>query len=304
MRNSSALLSPVLPLTSFCSVLLLVFSITLASTIVFLNASVCLSILLNKALRNENRFMYMLSTCVSDLCTGVSYYYVGTLDVSEDLSSPTRTYFIVPTFLGLSLMAVLAAQADRYHAVASPFKYSRRMTLRRTLLVILSYWLYAFFVVAVFNVVGVGVARRMMSVGTFAANILTVIIMIGLNIRLFVIARFQLRRQRPAEATERSRSSVHLILVVAAFFLATWLPLFGYVMVCNFFYLHCYKFKNEGSDPFRILPRINAALTPLLYARGCAPLRVTLFTTVWRLCCRHRVNPEDRRSGPVKVSAS
>lgn len=288
MSNSSQGLSLVLPLTSFGNVLILLFSIFLAAAIIFLNVSVFLSILLNKALRRENRFMYMLSTCFSDICTGVSYYYVGVLDVRDSFDSPTRTFYIVPTFLGLSFMAILAAQADRYHAVVSPFKYSKRMTRNRTLLVICAYWVYALFIVGVNNLVTVGIARKMTSVGTFVGNILTVVIMIGLNIRLFIIAKFQLDKEPPSEERDNKRSSVYLILVVAAFFLGAWLPLFCHVMVCNFTGSICYTFKNEGTDPLRILPRINASLTPILYIRGCAALRATLLTKVWRGCCRRR----------------
>jgi len=291
MSNSSQALSPVLPLTSFGNVLMLLFSILLAATIIFLNVSVSLAILLNGALRGENRFMYMLSTCLSDLCTGVSYYYAGVLDVRESLGSPTRTYFIVPTFLGLSYMAIIAAQADRYHAVVAPFKYSQRMTRNRTLLVILTYWVYAYFIVAVNNLVPIGVAKRVTGFGSLVANVMTVIIMIGLNIKLFAIARFQLEREPPSEERDSKRSSVYLILVVAVTFLATWVPIFCHVIVCKYvFGVTCHKFKNQGTDPLRVLPRVNAALTPVLYVRGCSGLRATLLARVWRppRCCGAR----------------
>ncbi|KAK2837860.1 hypothetical protein Q5P01_015072 [Channa striata] len=263
-------------------------SIVLASAIVFLNVSVFLSILLNQALRCENRFMYMLSSCLSDVCTGVSYYYVGVLDVRDTFDSPNRTLYIAPTFLGLSFMAILAAQADRYHAVMAPFKYSRRMSRTVTLLVILAYWAYAFFIVGVNNLVTVGVAKKVTSIGTFVGNVFAVIIMIWLNVRLFIIARFQLDKQPPSEERENKRSSVRLILVVAAFFLGTWLPICCHVTACNFVGSTCYTFKNEGTDPLRVLPRVNAAITPLLYVRGCAPLRATLLGRVWRPRCGRR----------------
>lgn len=285
MSNGSQL-AFALPLTSFGNVLLVLFSISLATAIVVINASVSLSIMLNRTLRGENRFMYMLSTCLSDTCTGVSYYYVGVLDVRDNLDSPTRTFYVAPTFLGLSFMAILAAQADRYHAVVSPLKYTRRMSRNVTLLVIFSYWLYAFFIVALHNLLPVGAARKVMSIGTFAGNVFAVGIMIGLNIRLFVIARFQLAREPPSEERDAKRSSVYLILVVAAFFLGTWLPLCCHVVACNFAGSACYQSKNEGTDPVRILPRVNAALTPILYIRGCGALRATLLATVWRPCNR------------------
>ncbi|XP_074527113.1 uncharacterized protein LOC141790871 [Halichoeres trimaculatus] len=288
MSNSSWTASPVLPLTTFGNVLMFLFNVLLAAAIIFFNASVLLSILMDRSLRSENRYMYMLSTCFSDICSGVSYYYVGVLDVRDVFDSPSRTFYVVPTFLGLSFMAILAAQADRYHAVASPFKYSQRMTRNRTLMVIFAYWSYAFLIVAVHNLVKVNTAKRITSTGTFVANIFVLIIMIGFNIKLFIIARFQLARHPQSEERDSKRSSVYLILVVAAFFLATWLPIFGHVTACNFFGFECYTFKNEGTDPMRILPRLNGCLTPILYIRGCTALRATLLTKVWRPCCRGR----------------
>ncbi|XP_067236738.1 melanocortin receptor 4-like [Chanodichthys erythropterus] len=293
ISQSSAGLGTVLPLTSFENVLLFLFNVILATAIIFLNVSVFLSIVMNRSLRSENRFMYMLSTCLSDICSGVSYYYVGVLDVRDYYDSPTRTFYIAPTFLGLSYMAILAAQADRYHAVSAPFKYSQRMTRNTTLLVILAYWLYAFLIVAVNNLVTMGVAKKVTGFGTFVANIFTVIIMIGLNVRLFFIAKFQLEREPPSAERDNKRASIYLIIIVAVCFLIAWLPIFLHVIACNFAGSTCYTFRNEGSDPLRILPRVNAVLTPLLYIRGCSALRSTLLSKVWRTqCCKRKsVNP-------------
>ncbi|XP_060926985.1 olfactory receptor 5M1-like [Limanda limanda] len=289
MRNSSLQgLSLALPLTSFGNVLWFLFSVSLASSIIFLNMSVFVSILLNRALRSENRFMYMLSTCFSDICTGVTYYYVGVLDVKDNLDSPTRTYLMSPIFVVMTYTAILAAQADRYHAVASPFQYSRRMTRNRTVVVICAYWLFGFLLVAVNNLVAVDVARQIWGIGLLLSNIFTVIIMIGLNIRLFIIARFQLEKEPPSVERDTKRSSVYLILVVVMFFLATLLPILCYHIVC-IFSGSCFHSKNDATDPLRLLPRLNAALTPILYICGCSPLRATLLTKVWRPCCRRRL---------------
>ncbi|KAG9280890.1 histamine H2 receptor-like [Astyanax mexicanus] len=280
-------LGPVLPLTSFENVLYFLFSVLLATVIVFLNASVFSSILLCRSLRAENRCMYMLSTCLSDVCSGVAYYYCGALDVRDSYDSPTRTFYIAPTFLGLSYMAILAAQADRYHAVTSPLRYALRMSRGRTLAVIAAYWLYAFVIVAVNNLVTVGIAKSVTSIGTFVGNIFTVIIMIGLNVRLFFIAKYQLEREPPTAERESKRASIYLIVVVAVCFLIAWLPIFLHIIVCNFTGTTCYSFRNEGTDPLRLLPRLNAVLTPVLYIRGCAALKHTLLTRVWRAsCCR------------------
>ncbi|CAL1614908.1 unnamed protein product [Knipowitschia caucasica] len=288
MSNRSQGLSLLLPPTSFGNVLMIVFSVLLPAVIIFLNVSVGLAILLNRALRNESRFLYMLSTCVSDVCTGASYYYVGLLDVRDFPDSPTHSLYVAPTFLGLSVMAIMAAQADRYHAVVSPFKYSQRITRNRTILIIASYWVYAFFIVGVHNLVTLEIARRVTNVGSFVANVLTVIIMIGMNVRLFFIAKLQLHRLPPSEERDTKLSSVYLILVVVAFFLVAWAPLLIHSVACNLAGYTCYLFRNEGTDPMRILPRLNSALTPVLYMRGCAAIRDTVISRVWRHGCGRR----------------
>ncbi|KAL1247109.1 hypothetical protein QQF64_022485 [Cirrhinus molitorella] len=285
ISESSAGLGPLLPLTSFENVLLFLFSIVLATAIIFINASVFIAIVMNRSLRNENRFMYMLSTCLSDIGTGVSYYYAGVMDVRDYYDSPTRTYYIALTFLGLSYMAILAAQSDRYHAVSAPFKYSQRMTRNRTLLIILAYWVYGFLIVAVNNLVPMGVAKSVTFLAAFVSNIFSIIIMIGLNLRLFVIAKFQLEREPPSEERDNKRASIYLIIIVAVCFLIAWLPLFLHVIACNFTGTSCYPFRNEGTDPLRILARLNAIITPSLYIRGCAPLRSSVMTKVWRIPC-------------------
>ncbi|KAK2866852.1 hypothetical protein Q8A67_024969 [Cirrhinus molitorella] len=250
---------------------------------------------MNRSLRNENRFMYMLSTCLSDIGTGVSYYYNGVLDIRDYYDSPTRTYYIALTFLGLSYMAILAAQSDRYHAVSAPFKYSQRMTRNRTLLIILAYWVYGFLVAAVNNLVPMGVAKSVTFLAAFVSNIFTVIIMIGLNVRLFLIAKFQLEREPPSEERDNKRASIYLIIIVAVCFLIAWLPLFLHVIACNFTRTSCYLFRNDGTDPLRILARLNAIITPSLYIRGCAPLRSSVMTKVWRIPCYKSkgVNPQN-----------
>ncbi|KAL0155404.1 hypothetical protein M9458_049667 [Cirrhinus mrigala] len=267
----------------FENVLVFLLNIILATAIIFINVSVFVSIVMNRSLRNENRFMYMLSTCLSDICTGISYYYAGVMDVRDDYDSPTGTFYIVPTFLGLSYMAILAAQADRYHAVSAPFKYSQRMTRNRTLLVIVGYWVYAFILVAVYNLVTTGVAKAVTGFGTFVANIFSIAIMIGLNLRLFVIAKFQLEREPPSEERDNKRASIYLIIIVAVCFLIAWLPWFLLMTVCTFRGGSCFPFRNDGTDPLRILARVNALITPLLYIRGCTALRSTIMVKVWRI---------------------
>ncbi|MEE6518215.1 hypothetical protein FKM82_029072 [Ascaphus truei] len=247
----------------------------------------------NRCLRSENRFVYMLSTCTSDLCTGFSCFYIGSIGNTLDMrSSHYSTYHIVPTFLGLSYLITLAAQADRYHAVTSPYRYTHRMSLGKTILLIVAMWVYAFIIVAVNNLVTSQVATKVTGTGTFFCYLFTMVIMIGLNIKLFMIAKYQLERDPPTPEREAKRSSLYLIIVVSGCFLVTWLPTLLSIILCDFLALNCNAMAKEVTALLKILPRMNAAITPVLYVYGCTPLRRS-FIRVWRPVCRCG------RSGPV-----
>eukprot|EP00061_Rhincodon_typus_P013439 g39816.t1 len=268
--------------------ILFIFHISLATSIVVINVSVLLALLIRRFFLKENRFLFMLSTCVSDLGTGISWYYSGLFDALDAFPPRNGTYYIGPTFMGLSYLVTLAAQADRYHAVVSPFRYALRMTRAKTGIVIFCLWIYAYAVVGTQNLVTSAVGMKISGIGSLICNLITYIIMVGLNIKLYLIAKYQLEREPHSAERENKRSSLYLIIVVASCFLAFWLPIFLNVIVCSFSRRFCLRFRADGLDPLKILPRLNAVVTPALYIRGCAPLRKIVMTRVWKCC--HRIS--------------
>ncbi|KAJ1093808.1 hypothetical protein NDU88_006900 [Pleurodeles waltl] len=267
------------------NILILLFNISLAATIVILNLAVFLSIIFERSLRKENRFIYMMATCVSDICTGVSWFYVGVFDVLEAFPGRGDTKFIVPTFMGLSYIVILAAQVDRFHAISWPIQYSQKMTPEKTVLVVGSLWLYTIIILIICNLVPAGVALQITGYGTFVANIVTVAIMTGLNIRLYLIAKYQLEREAPTPEREAKRSSLYLVIVVASSFLLLWAPIFLRAIFCNLLSFPHPNIRNTATDPVAILTRINAVLTPVWYMRGCIPLRELLLGQLRHYCC-------------------
>ncbi|KAJ1093810.1 hypothetical protein NDU88_006902 [Pleurodeles waltl] len=267
---------------SFGNILLILFHVCLATIIVLLNLGVFLCIAMTRSLRKENRFLYMMSTCISDFFTGATWYYVGIFDVHEGFPKKNDIYYFSPTFLGLSYLVVIAAQADRYHAVTSPIRYLQRMTLQKTLVVLTSLWALSFLTLVAQNLLSTSTAAHTQSIGTLVMNFIALVIMLGLNIRLFLIAKYQLERDPPTPEREAKRSSLYLIIVVAASFLFLWSPVFLRVIICNFMPIKCRTETNSATNIVVTLPRINAALTPLLYVRGCTPLQEVVFS---RVCC-------------------
>ncbi|XP_029474922.1 melanocortin receptor 4-like [Rhinatrema bivittatum] len=269
---------------SVSNLLLLLFHACLATAIAAINLSVLIPIISSRSLRRENRFIYMMSTCISDFCTGVSWFYVGLFDVKDDYPGKNSTKFIASNFLGLSYLSILAAQADRYHAVVSPIRYSQRMSPAKTVLVIGCLWTYSYIILIVQNLTSTVTAKQISSIGLFVVNIFTMGIMIGLNVKLYLIAKYQLARDPATPERESKRASLHLIIGVAASFILLWAPVFIFILFCNFSFSQCPQFSNEGTDPFAVLAHFNAVLTPLLYLRSCAQLRETLCGKVWKCC--------------------
>ncbi|KAJ1093800.1 hypothetical protein NDU88_006892 [Pleurodeles waltl] len=270
---------------SFGNILLLLFHFCLATAIMILNLSVFLAIVVTRSFRKENRFIYMMSTCISDFCTGASCYYVGLFDVKDVHPKKNDTKSIVSNFLGLSYLSILAAQADRYHAIMSPIHYPRRMSPRKTILVIGSLWLYAFVVLASQNLTTSANALKIEAIGIIVCNLVTVNIMIGLNVKLYLVAKYQLEREPATPEREAKQSSLYLIIAVAASFILVWCPILLRITICNFTPLKCHVSGNLATDPLAILPRINTAVTPILYIRGCTPLREVLRSKIWRCTC-------------------
>lgn len=266
---------------NFGNIFLLFFQACLATMIVICNVLVFLAIVSTRSFRKEKRFIYMMSTCISDFCTGITWYYVGMFDVRDNFPRKNDTKFIAANFVGISYLTILAAQADRYCAVSFPMWYFHKMTTIKTVGILAAIWSYTFVVLISQNLTTTGIALKIQLIGMLLWSLITYTIMIGLNIKLFLVAKYQLNRiEGPNKKT-----SVYLIIAVAASFILLWWPTFLRSIVCILIYVDwCIPSSNICTDVIVILPRINAALTPLLYISGCASIKKTL-QEMFCCCC-------------------
>ncbi|XP_051777090.1 C-C chemokine receptor type 4-like [Erpetoichthys calabaricus] len=254
----------------------------LVATCTFLVAgAVVVAILGSKSLRTENRFIFMLSTSISDTLSGFGLYYGGLFDVKESYPQKNGTYFVLPTLLGVNFLTILTAQIDRYVAISYPFFYARRITLRLVIGICIFIWIFSYLTLLLMNFVPWQVAVIYNAISTLGFQIIAVILMIGLNIKLCIITHYQMKREPPSPETDGKRSSVILVIAVTTCFLGFWTPAFINVSLRGLTSFG-YYFENDAVDPFGALIRINPLSTPSLYIIGSISLRKAIVKV---LCC-------------------
>ncbi|GLD47628.1 G-protein coupled receptor 183-like protein, partial [Lates japonicus] len=110
-----------------------------------------------------------------------------------------------------------------------------------------------------------------------------------MTIKLYVVARFQLERDPPSADKESKKESLRIIIFVVISFLVLWCPSFVNIIIR--FVGGGLTFRNEATNVFAIMARLNAVCTPSVYIWGSPALREAMMRTVWgRLCprCKRR----------------
>ncbi|CAN0336057.1 unnamed protein product [Lampetra fluviatilis] len=202
------------PLNTAGYVFLLLFHIAVATSATVLNALGIAALIKARLPLKQNRFVYVLSTCMSDLCCGASWFYAGIFDV-DDASGKLDTCFIQPSFVGISCMSVLFSQLDRYYAIKSPFSYVQRVTRCKTLVVVSLCWLLPVVPIVLINAGPKSTSAAYQSISTLLANIAMFVIMGGMNVKLCLIARSHAKRasRQPNERDTGAPSSYSVIAV-------------------------------------------------------------------------------------------
>ncbi|XP_008334440.1 somatostatin receptor type 2-like [Cynoglossus semilaevis] len=275
---------------------LFVFQVFFATTAVCTAGTVVIGILSTRALRLQNRFVFMLNTSISDTLVGLSVYYLGLFDVYEGYPPRNGTHNVLPSLLGVNVLTFLFAQFDRYFAVCHPFVYSRFITRHFVIGVNIYCWIYNAAHLLARNVLPVAKSWHLyvVSILLLQAVVLTKVIM---NIKLYVVARVQLKRDPPGEERDSKRESLRIIIFVVVIFLVLWSPSFVNISIRFVKPAAGLLFRNEATNVFAVMARFSAVCTPAVYLWGSPALREATVRNLWgRLC------PGCRRSGLLSGS--
>ncbi|KAM3611935.1 uncharacterized protein V6R79_026154 [Siganus canaliculatus] len=262
--------------------LIFIFQILFATSTVLVAGTVVIGILCTRALRLQNRFIFMLNTSICDTLVGFSVYYLGLFDVNESYPARNGTYNVLTSLLGVNILTFLFAQFDRYFAVCHPFIYGRFITRPFVIGVNIYCWVYNFAHLLARNLLPLSKAIQLyvFSIVFFQLIVLTKVIM---TIKLYVIARFQIDRDPPSAEKDTKKESLRIIIFVVISFLVLWSP--SFVNIILRFLGGGLTFRNEATNPFAIMARFNALCTPSVYIWGSPALREAMMRTVWGKVC-------------------
>ncbi|KAI4899329.1 hypothetical protein NFI96_001479 [Prochilodus magdalenae] len=255
------------------------FHLAFATCASVLAGSVFVGILRSKHLRAQNRFIFMLNTSISDTLTGLSVYYLGLFDVQEGYPSRNGTFHILPSLLGVNIITFMFAQFDRYCAVCHPFFYDRYISRSVVIGLCVYCWFHVYAQPLASNVVPLAMAAQIyaFSIASLQVIVLTKVIM---TIKLYVVAESQLKREPPGPDKESKKESLRIIIVVVISFLTLWTPSFVNIIMKQVS-RYGLVFRNEATNAFAIMARMNALGTPALYLWGSPALRASVWRAVW-----------------------
>ncbi|KAI9537001.1 hypothetical protein NQZ68_029129 [Dissostichus eleginoides] len=264
-----------------------IFQLIFATTAVLVPGHLVITILSTKALHLQNRFIFMLNTSICDTLVGCSVYYLGLFDVQEGFPSRNGSYNMLPSLLGVNLMTFLFAQFDRYFAVCHPYLYTRFITRRVVISVNACCWIHVYFQTIILLFLPLSRAIQMYVFGIVSLQII-VLTKVIMTIKLYVVARYQLARDPPSAERENNKESLRIIIFVVIIFLLLWGPSFVNI-VLRLLLGGGLIFRNEATNLFAIMARLNAVCTPAVYLWGSPALRQATVKHVWgRVCPRSR----------------
>ncbi|XP_053326932.1 lysophosphatidic acid receptor 4-like [Spea bombifrons] len=277
-------------LDSAANIALICFHVIVVTLGVSLNGIVVVTILSTKALRSENRFLYIFNTCISDLLLGMVWFYIALFQSQEDQLGTAISQMIMYNLMGVIFLTILSSQSERYFAVVYPFRYMSIMTKGRTTAVLVFCWVFVLSMRLFYGLLGKSTTSAVRGITNIISNLAIFIIIVGFNLKLFLIAKGQQEREFLG-LQDTKKSSLRLIIIVSCTFLLFWTPSSVRECVCSFY--SCVIYEKYATDPFKILIIITSVTNPMLFLWGSQAIREA-FWKIHAVCklCKRQIDPQ------------
>ncbi|XP_041418365.1 uncharacterized protein LOC121393593 [Xenopus laevis] len=193
--------------------------------------------------------------------------------------------------IGVIFLSILSSQCELYFAVVYPFQYVRSMTKSRTVGILVFCWIFPSIMTLIYGLFEESTST-FKGISNIVSNLCVFIIMFGLNIKLYLIAKSQQQREHSG-TQDTKKSSLRLIIVVSFTFLLLWTPATANECVCSL--CTCRTFERDAINPFSILIVVASVVNPILYLCGSRAVRAALWKNkVPCTFCKRNINPQNQ----------
>ncbi|CAN2387850.1 7 transmembrane receptor (rhodopsin family) [Pristimantis euphronides] len=274
------------------------------------NVLVCWAVAINSTLKNATNY-FLVSLAVADIAVGLlAIPFAITISIGLETDFHSCLFFacFVLVLTQSSIFSLLAVAIDRYLAIKIPLRYKSLVTGKRARAIIAVFWILSF---------GIGLTplmgwnclqadcnsgdmytknrtisclfekvvtmTYMVYFNFFGCVLLPLLIMLGIYIKIFMVARKQLRQiELKCVGSDNSRTTLQKevnaaksLAIIVGLFVFCWLP----IHILNCITLFDPNFSNEKPEWAMslaiILSHANSVVNPIIYAYKIRDFRYT-----------------------------
>ncbi|XP_053562096.1 adenosine receptor A2b [Bombina bombina] len=271
------------------------------------NVLVCWAVSINSTLKNATNY-FLVSLAVADIAVGLlAIPFAITISIGFQTDFHSCLFFacFVLVLTQSSIFSLLAVAIDRYLAIKIPLRYKSLVTGKRARAVIAVFWILSF-VIGLTPLMGwnsfdtacptsirshnctvtclfekVVTMNYMVYFNFFGCVLLPLLIMLGIYIKIFMVARMQLRQiELKCVSSENSRTTLQKevnaaksLSIIVGLFAFCWLP----IHILNCITLFEPKFSKPEWVMYMaiILSHANSVVNPIIYAYKIRDFRYT-----------------------------